>query len=61
MTKQKTISVFEHQRLYVGEHSFKQSHLDALLRLNEYHDGNYFEIKAEKYGRKMAKEFLKKR
>ncbi|WP_339625751.1 restriction endonuclease [uncultured Winogradskyella sp.] len=43
MTKQKTISVFEHQRLYVGEHSFKQSHLDALLRLNEYHDGNYFE------------------
>jgi|TARA_R110000824_G_scaffold306467_1_gene494050 hypothetical protein len=25
------------------------------------HDGNYFEIKAEKYGRKMAKEFLKKR
>lgn len=43
MTKHKTISVFEHQRLYVDEHSFKQSHLDALLKLNEYHDGNYFE------------------
>ena len=22
---------------------FKQAHLDALLKLNEYHDGNYFE------------------
>jgi 5-methylcytosine-specific restriction enzyme subunit McrC len=39
----KTISVFEHQRLYIGEHGFKQMHLDALLKLNEYHDGNYFE------------------
>ncbi|REE25023.1 5-methylcytosine-specific restriction enzyme subunit McrC [Winogradskyella pacifica] len=43
MTKHKTISVFEHQRLYVGQHNFKQTHLDALLKLNEYHDGNYFE------------------
>jgi 5-methylcytosine-specific restriction enzyme subunit McrC len=39
----KTITVFEHQRLYVGQHSFKQTHLDALLKLNEYHDGKYFE------------------
>jgi 5-methylcytosine-specific restriction enzyme subunit McrC len=39
----KTISVFEHQRLYVGQDSFKQTHLDALLKLNEYHDGKYFE------------------
>ena len=37
------ISVFEHQQLYVGQQGFKQSHLDALLKLNEYHDGNYFE------------------
>jgi 5-methylcytosine-specific restriction enzyme subunit McrC len=43
LTTRKTISVFEHQRLYVGEQSFKQTHLDALLKLNEYHDGNYFE------------------
>ncbi|NRR92776.1 restriction endonuclease [Winogradskyella undariae] len=43
MTTRKTISVFEHQRLYVGEHGFKQMHLDALLKLNDYHDGNYFE------------------
>jgi 5-methylcytosine-specific restriction enzyme subunit McrC len=39
----KTITVFEHQRLYVGQDSFKQTHLDALLKLNEYHDGKYFE------------------
>ena len=37
------IEVFEHQRLQVGDKGFKQSHLDALLKLNEYHDGNYFE------------------
>lgn len=43
MIKHKTISVFEHQRLYVGEQSFKQTHLDALLKLNECHEGNYFE------------------
>jgi len=41
--KLKTISVFEHQRLYVGEEGFRQVHLDALLRLNEYHEGTYFE------------------
>lgn len=43
MIKYKSISVFEHQRLCVGEQGFKQTHLDALLKLNEYHDGNYFE------------------
>jgi 5-methylcytosine-specific restriction enzyme subunit McrC len=43
LKKRKVISVFEHQRLKVGESGFKQTHLDALLRLNEYHEGNYFE------------------
>lgn len=43
MKNLKTISVFEHQRLYVGEHGFRTTHLNALLKLNEYHDGNYFE------------------
>lgn len=43
MVSYKNISVFEHQRLCVGEQGFKQTHLDALLKLNEYHDGNYFE------------------
>jgi 5-methylcytosine-specific restriction enzyme subunit McrC len=39
----KTTTVFEHQCLYVGQHSFKQTHLDAPLKLNEYRDGKYFE------------------
>ena len=43
MKKRNNISVFEHQRLYIGEQGFKQTHLDALLKLNEYHEGNYFE------------------
>lgn len=43
MERFKTISVFEHQRLYVGELGFKQTHLDAFLKLNELHDGNYFD------------------
>ena len=43
MKKIKQISVFEHQRLLVGTNGFKQVHLDALLKLNEYHDGKYFE------------------
>lgn len=43
MKKRNTIPVFEHQRLYVGGQGFTQVHLDALLKLNEYHDGNYFE------------------
>lgn len=43
MKKTKVISVFEHQRLKVGESGFKQEHLDALLKLNEFHEGNYFE------------------
>ena len=43
MKKRTNITVFEHQRLYVGEQSFNQVHLEALLKLNEYHDGNYFE------------------
>lgn len=43
MKKHKVISVFEHQRLYIGQQGFKQSHLDALLKLNELHEGTYFE------------------
>lgn len=43
MKKNNNIIVFEHQRLIIGEKGFKQIHLDALLKLNEYHEGNYFE------------------
>ncbi|CAA0154172.1 Restriction endonuclease [Tenacibaculum maritimum] len=39
----KSIKVYEYQRLYVGTHGFEQRHLDALLRLNEYHDWKYFQ------------------
>ncbi|AOW20753.1 McrC family protein [Urechidicola croceus] len=43
MISHKNISVFEHQRLRIGEQGFQQTHLDALLKLNEYHEGAYFE------------------
>ncbi|MCH4551371.1 McrC family protein [Aestuariibaculum lutulentum] len=43
MKSLKIISVFEHQRLCIGEQGFKQMHLDALLKLNDYHEGKYFE------------------
>ena len=33
----------------------------AIEKGKDAHDGNYFEIKAEKYGRLMARKFLKKR
>ena len=33
----------------------------AIQNDEDAHDGNYFEKKAEKYGRKMARKFLKKR
>lgn len=40
--KTNSITVYEHQRLSVGQKGFKQKHLEALLKLNEYHDWNYF-------------------
>ena len=43
MIKTNNITVFEHQRLYIDEHGFTRKHLDALLKLNEYHGGTYFE------------------
>ena len=33
----------------------------AIQNGEDAHDGNYFEKKAEKYGLKMARNFLKKR
>ena len=41
------ISVFEHQRLRMGDKGFTRIHLDALLKLNEYHEGVYFEAIAK--------------
>lgn len=44
MKKRKAISVFEHQKLFVGEgeKNISQPQLDALWKLNEYHDFEYF-------------------
>lgn len=47
MKKNKIISVFEHQRLHVGEKGFQQVHLEVLLKLNELHEGKYFEAIAK--------------
>jgi 5-methylcytosine-specific restriction enzyme subunit McrC len=35
---------FEHQRLIVGQDEFTKTHLDSLIKLNEYHEGRYFEV-----------------
>lgn len=43
MKKNKIISVFEYQNLRIGDHGFKQLHLDALLKLNELHNNAYFQ------------------
>ena len=40
---QNKIQVFEHERLCVREKGFSGVHLDALLKLNENHEGVYFE------------------
>ena len=37
------IEVFEHESLRVGDKGIKQHHIDALWRLNEYHENSYFE------------------
>lgn len=39
----KSISVFEHESLRLGDKGFKQSHLEALLKLNDLHEGRYFQ------------------
>jgi len=37
------ISVFEHQRLTTSDSRFSKRHLNALLKLNEYHNHTYFD------------------
>ncbi len=38
-----TIQRFEHRKLVIGEECFEKRHLDALLKLNEIHNFEYFE------------------
>ena len=43
MIKSVSIQVFEHGRLTTAHPNFNQRHLNALLKLNEYHGFSYFE------------------
>ena len=40
----KTIDVYEHGRLYIGEQGFNQTHWKAFVKLNALHDGAYFDV-----------------
>ena len=40
----KTIDVYEHGRLLVGEEGFQKKHWDAFVKLNTLHQGAYFEV-----------------
>ena len=40
----RTIDVFEHGRLLIGEEGFKQSHWDSFVKLNTVHNGEYFDV-----------------
>lgn len=40
----KSIDVFEHGRLLIGEQGFKQSHWDAFVKLNTVHNNEYFDV-----------------
>ena len=49
----------------MGKKKYKQEYEKemnyAIQKGKDPHDGNYFEKKAEEYGRKKAKEFLKRK
>ncbi|MDG0973346.1 MAG: restriction endonuclease [Crocinitomicaceae bacterium] len=40
----KSIDVFEHGRLLIGEEGFNQSHWDSFVKLNTVHNGEYFQV-----------------
>ncbi len=40
----KSINVFEHGRLLIGDQGFKQSHWDAFVKLNTVHHNEYFDV-----------------
>lgn len=44
MSKKLTIQVFEHESLRVGNKGFEEKHWNALIKLNELHDGKYFSV-----------------
>lgn len=40
----KSIDVFEHGRLLIGEEGFQKKHWEAFVKLNTLHEGTYFEV-----------------
>lgn len=40
----KTINVYEHGRLLIGEEGFQKKHWNAFVKLNTLHDGAYFDV-----------------
>ncbi|MFB0924581.1 MAG: restriction endonuclease, partial [Vicingaceae bacterium] len=40
----KSICRYEHQSLKLGEEGFNQKHLNALIKLNEFHEEKYFKV-----------------
>jgi 5-methylcytosine-specific restriction enzyme subunit McrC len=42
--KLKSINIFEHGRLLIGEQGFKQNHWDAFVKLNTVHNNEYFDV-----------------
>jgi len=44
MLAQLNIQVFEHESLRIGQKGFEEAHWNALIKLNELHDGKYFGI-----------------
>ena len=44
MLSQLNIQVFEHESLRIGQKGFEEAHWNALIKLNELHDGKYFGI-----------------
>jgi len=44
MSKSNTITIFEYERLNVGEKGFNQYHFNALVKFNDLHGGKYFTI-----------------
>ena len=44
MLSQLNIQVFEHESLRIGQKGFEEAHWNALIKLNELHEGKYFGI-----------------
>lgn len=48
MSRRKTISIFEHQYIRVGENGFEDHHFERLVAYNELHGNKYFTVGLKK-------------